>query len=94
MTASVRVLLVCFLALGLAACGGGSSGGSGGAMVAPSALSYPSPQIAVVAPGAAVGASPVVHRVIGLPANTRVWPATSHTRVPAGSPITAAASRR
>ena len=48
MTASVRVLLVCFLALGLAACGGGSSGGSGGAMVAPSALSYPSPQIAVV----------------------------------------------
>ena len=47
MSANVKFPLVCVLMLGLAACGGGSDG-SGGGIAAPSALSYPSPQTAVV----------------------------------------------
>ena len=48
MSANVKFPLVCVLMLGVAACGGGGSDGSGGGIAAPSALSYPSPQTAVV----------------------------------------------
>jgi polyhydroxybutyrate depolymerase len=71
----MRSLFVLLLVFGLAACGGGgggaSSGGSGAPVAAPSALSYPSPQTAVV--GAVF--APVTPSVTGVVAGYSVSPA-------------------
>lgn len=73
--------LAFLLSLGLAACGGGGSGGgSGGTIIAPSGLSYPSPQTAVA--GTAI--MPVNPTVTGTVSSYSVVPA-----LPAGLTLNA-----
>jgi polyhydroxybutyrate depolymerase len=80
--ASVKIRLLCVLLLGLAACGGGggSTGGSTGTVAAPAALSYPSPQTAVVG----MVFTPVTPTVTGTVSSYSVSPA-----LPAGLALNA-----
>lgn len=76
----MRIPKLCVLMLGLAACVGGGSGGAGSGTAAPSALSYPSPQTAVV--GTAF--TPVNPTVTGAVSSYSVSPA-----LPAGLELNA-----